>query len=111
MALRVWVPKRIIPRLGALSAVSNCAERTQFGEVKCAKRSQSFDCGFGIADCGFKRDLRRDAPAVRRPEPLVQTNPIGQSESWETNPIPGYAGWGETQGAGDAGQMRQTKPN
>jgi hypothetical protein len=40
MALRVWVPKRIIPRLGALSVVSIYAKRTQFSEVKCAKQSQ-----------------------------------------------------------------------
>ncbi len=78
-ALRVWVPKRTIPRLGALSVVNIRAKRTQF-----------FDCGLRIADRGLRTALRRDAcPAVHClgaaragctnkpnwPEPIVQNEP------------------------------------
>jgi hypothetical protein len=62
-----------------------------------------------IADFGFKTDLRRDAPCGPPGHgPVVQTNPIGRSESCETNPIsPGGTG---PAGAWDAKRMCKTNP-
>jgi hypothetical protein len=75
--LRVWVPKRIIPRLGALTVVSVRAKRTQF-----------FDCGLGT-DVPWADHAKQTqfAPAGKnrwgKPHPtraqLRQTNPIRPS--------------------------------
>ena len=48
---------------------------------KCAKRTQFLDCGFRIANCGLRTDMRWDAcPAVRHVG-------VAEGEMYETNPI------------------------
>ncbi len=53
-----------------------------------ARQSQSFDCGLRIGNCGFRTELRRDAPCG-----LPPPTPVGQM--CKTNPIsatPGATG-------------------
>jgi len=65
-----------------------------------------------LGDWGFRTAFRRDAPCgVPGQGPVVQTNPIGRSESCKTNPIPGGAGWDGARGAWDVGANAQNEAN
>ncbi len=70
----------------------NSAGRPGPRRAKRAKRSQFFNCGLRISDCGLGTDLRRDAgPAACRLQPT-------EAKRRKTNPIPGGAGWDEVWG-------------
>jgi len=77
------------------------------GRVNRAKRSQFFDCGLRIADSGQPcggTPLRAAGPG-----PVVQTNPIGRSESCETKPNLGTPGVSGGRRAGGAYRAKQSQ--
>jgi hypothetical protein len=75
------------------------------GETKPISRLRIGDWG---QICGGTPALRPVASDPRGP--VVQTNPIGRSQSCKTKPIPGGTGWDGATGAWDAGQSCKTRP-
>jgi hypothetical protein len=90
---------------------------------KCAKRTQFFDCGLRILDCGFRKAC---GPPPGLAGLAVQTNPIGRSRSCKTKPISStltptrgrnwakqsqtWAGWDIWRTARQGGRFCETKP-
>jgi hypothetical protein len=99
--LRVWVPKRMIPHLGALSVVSIRVKQSQFPPAPgatwrtgavwcCTNKANSRRCR---VDRGPRDGGRRAPPASFAP-PVVQTNPISGDQAARGQPIaPNKANW------------------
>ena len=83
---------------------SRLYKQTQLGGANCAKRSQFFDCGLRISDCGLGTDLWREArPAAYRLGPrrakcakrtqFPFSRALGNTQLCETKPNLGELGY------------------
>jgi hypothetical protein len=89
----------------------NLGGRAGHRRAKCAKRTQFFNCGSRIWDCGC-REACGLPPGLAGP--AAQTKPIGRSQSCETNPIcPARPGMGARPrpGGPDGERKAQNEPN
>ncbi len=99
--LRVWVPKRIIPRLGALSVVTIRAKRAQWAGANHAKRTQSRQgrAGRGLRDVGRAANAQNEPNlpgGAGRPSPAPRPSglaPVGSDYAKQSQPWENWGRW------------------